>query len=53
MPVYKYTKECNQPYNLILEDTGEYYPGWVPVTNSSGMVGYLLQSICHCEIINA
>ena len=36
MPMYKITKECNEEYNIFYEDTGEYYPGWIPVTNTSG-----------------
>jgi len=35
MPMYKIVKECNEEYNIFYEDTGEYYPGWVPVTNTS------------------
>jgi len=36
MPMYRYTKECNQGYNIFTEDTGNYYPGWIPVANESG-----------------
>lgn len=30
MPMYKYTHECNQAYDIFTEDTGNYLPGWIP-----------------------
>lgn len=36
MPAYKMIEHCDQEYTLFFEDTGEYYPGWLPVTNASG-----------------
>jgi len=38
MPMYKYVtdKSCSQPYNIFMEDTGTYTPGWLPVANESG-----------------
>ena len=41
MPKYKIIQDCDSEYNIFYENTGEYYPGWIPVTNLSGKLSKL------------